>query len=406
MGKEAGPLSFLPRLPACLSTLSDASFDVADARKEIEEEVTSIQIRLKATLTQVWDENAIFQRIMYKNQNQHRRTIYFRRLMQVRRDLHLLQSFGLQHVVEALPYCVCFSKRKVVPPKVVLTSLGHRIESKESLPVTVQRRLLGGARLLQLMAEPILSASSPIAGLLSQAFFMPFAVTMMAMLARLRVLLVHILYETIAAFNLVSSSMQLMKVSSVPVDIPLYLECSWDGEKIKFFEKLPPQHTPELFSIPTSLSDSTNLPDVGWFTDDRSTLVKEKLHSTGLSEPVLYERDESFILEDSPFELLGEEATETPSIAKEAIPAPSSVTSNVKAVVLSSHEEMVGNSSVEDRAELESWKAELEGWGKPGIDNLVEKSKLDGNSKKRVAYVSVQIGGGKESKMTKTDHQM
>lgn len=153
-----------------------------------------------------------------------------------------------------------------------------------------------------------------------------------------------------------------------------------------------------------SLLDFINFLDVGWFIDDWFILVKEKLYSIGLLELVLYEWDESFILEDFLFEFFGEEVIEIFSIVKEVIFVFSFVILNVKVVVLLSYEEMVGNFSVEDRVELESWKVELEGWGKLGIDNLVEKFKLDGNLKKRVVYVFVQIGGGKEFKMIKIDY--
>lgn len=138
-----------------------------------------------------------------------------------------------------------------------------------------------------------------------------------------------------------------------------------------------------------SLLDFINFLDVGWFIDDWFILVKEKLYSIGLLELVLYEWDESFILEDFLFEFFGEEVIEIFSIVKEVIFVFSFVILNVKVVVLLSYEEMVGNFSVEDRVELESWKVELEGWGKLGIDNLVEKFKLDGNLKKRVVYVFV-----------------
>ncbi|KAJ7219694.1 hypothetical protein O6H91_Y468800 [Diphasiastrum complanatum] len=65
-------------------------------------------------------------------------------------------------------------------------------------------RLLGIARLLQQMQDPILKASSQIAALLGQSFFMPFALTVLAILARLRILLLQALHDVILIYNLLS----------------------------------------------------------------------------------------------------------------------------------------------------------------------------------------------------------
>ena len=442
MGKKAASNPFLPRPPAGLEQFAEEGFD----DNKMEEEVRSTQSRLMEIFTQVWDENATFQRIMYKNQNQHRRTLYFRRLLQVRRDLLLLHSFGLKYVFETLPHCVSFSKQKALPSKALLGSLGQGLKSKEQLILTVQRRLLGTVRLLQLMSDPILSASSVMEGLLSQAFFMPFALTVLAMLARFRVLLIQALYEMVSAFNLVSAFMQKMEIASVRTDVPLFIECSWDGVKLAFFEKAPPRPSSppqELIPLPTCVSHATNLPNVGWFIDDRSTLAREKLQSSGVVEPVLYDRDGSFILEDSQFELLGEEVEETGTLMQ-AIPAISSAISSMEVEVSSGTPEiglnlktdigsipaaavstpsstipskgaesssgigqLKGGLTADVKAELESWKAELESWGIKEADKSVkELHTSDVNTKKRVAYVSVQIGGSKESKFLKSEHPM
>jgi hypothetical protein len=262
------------------------------------------------------------------------------------------------------------------------------------------------------------------------------------MLARFRVLLMQALYEMISAFNLVSAFMQKMGIAPVPADVPLFVECSWDGAKLAFFEKAPPPQPPpppqELVPLPTFVSDTIKLPDAGWFIDDRSTLASEKLQSSGVVEPVLYEREESFILEDSRFELLGEEDVEKTDIPMQAIPTLSSAMLSMEADVSSGlpetglnlktdmagipvaailtpsatipRKEAESSSGVgqlkrglnaDAKAELESWKAELESWGSKEVD---KPSSSDVNTKKRVAYVSVQIGGAKEPKIPKTGH--
>lgn len=426
MGKKSGKgglPAFIPRPPTCLKQFAEETFD----SKKAEEEVKSIQNRLRGLLTQVWEDNAIFQRIMYKNQNQHRRTVYFRRLLQVRRDLLLLESFPLKEIVEALPHCISFSKQKALPPKAVLNSLGQGLQSKEQMILTVQRRLLGVSRLLQMMADPILNAGLAIEGLLSQAFFMPFALTVLALLARFRMILIKALYEVISAFNLVSASVKKLEIPSVQTDVPLCLECRWDGVKLVFFEKAPPPPPPqELVPLPSSLSDAEKLPDVGWFIEDRSTSVQ----GLGVLKPALYEREESFILEGFQFELLGEEDdVEAAAVPISTLGAAmeSEVSSGIEEITRSCSAEMTGDlreavstpcSSREAkifsgtkqklaqdlksdaRAELESWKAELESWGS-SKDKSVDKSK-----KKRVAYVAVELGASKKSKTLKTGHFM
>ena len=139
----------------------------------------------------------------------------------------------------------------------------------------------------------------------------------------------------VSAFNLVSAFLQKMEIASVRTDVPLFIECSWDGVKLAF-EKAPPRPSSppqELIPLPTCVSYATHLPDVGWFIDDRSNSAREKLRSSGV-EPVLYDREGSFILEDSQFELLGEEVDET-GTQMQAIPTLSSAVSSMEVNVSS-----------------------------------------------------------------------
>lgn len=210
--------------------------------------------------------------------------------------------------------------------------------------------------------------------------------------------------------------MQKMEIAPARPDVPLFLECSWNGLKLVFLEKARPPLPPQvLIPLPPCLSDAEQLPDVGWFIDDRSTSLKEKLQSTAELEPVLYEREESFVLEDSEFELeAGVPMEETPPLisSMEAKVSSGIIAQNSSTGITGLPAEAVstpssgissgnGKLAQDVKAELESWKNELESWGSKSEDKVVG---VDKNTKKRtVAYVSVQV---KESKSLKTGHPM
>lgn len=83
MRKKDGAPPFLHHPPACLALFAEDGIDSVGRDKVVEAEARDIQRRLIEQLTQVWAENATFQRLMYKNRNQHRRAVYYRRLSQV-----------------------------------------------------------------------------------------------------------------------------------------------------------------------------------------------------------------------------------------------------------------------------------------------------------------------------------
>ncbi|KAF3775078.1 hypothetical protein EJ110_NYTH50210 [Nymphaea thermarum] len=55
---------------------------------------------LRSRLSQLRTEFAVFDRVIFKHKNQHRRTAYFGRLLKVRRDLRLLNSAGLDEILK------------------------------------------------------------------------------------------------------------------------------------------------------------------------------------------------------------------------------------------------------------------------------------------------------------------
>lgn len=192
-----------------------------------------MELRLQKVLLQLGNEITIFERIMYKNTNQHRRALYFRRLFQVRRDLRLLKSARLTELVQNSMQCLRSTSNESS------LSSGMIQSKKTSSAVTkvqdLRRRLYGIARLLEQMPEPIICASLKVAGLLGQTFFMPFALTTFSALARLRVLVQQALHDFVLVFNMLSACPldKLEKDDNHFHEIPDFLDCKWDG--MKFF---------------------------------------------------------------------------------------------------------------------------------------------------------------------------
>ncbi|XP_057433353.1 uncharacterized protein LOC130726142 [Lotus japonicus] len=208
-------------------------------------EFETIEGRITCMLSQLQSECGILHRMVYKNKNQHRRCGYFQRLLKVRRDLRLLQSANLEELVTS-----CFLVIKGDRPKQKV----HLLESLKRRKCDGEKhnfleRLLGAARLLSEMVEAILKAATEISVLFARSFFMGFSVTIMALLARLRVLVQQILLDVVSLFNMVSSlsrKKQSIKISHEKVEVfrefyPVSadfvtLKCVWESDKFILLE--------------------------------------------------------------------------------------------------------------------------------------------------------------------------
>ncbi|KAJ1441380.1 Aspartic peptidase domain superfamily [Sesbania bispinosa] len=173
-------------------------------------DLETIEGRITSMLSQLQSECGILQRMVYKNKNQHRRCSYFQRLLKVRRDLRLLQSENLEELVTS-----CFLVIKGDRPKKKV----HLLESEVSV-------------------------------LFAQSFFMGFSLTIMALLARLRVLVQQILLDVVSLFNTVSSlsrKKQSIKITHEGIEVfrefyPVSddfvtLECVWKLDKFILLER-------------------------------------------------------------------------------------------------------------------------------------------------------------------------
>ncbi|RDX70601.1 hypothetical protein CR513_50140 [Mucuna pruriens] len=217
-------------------------------------EFETIEARITSMLPQLQSECGILQRMAYKNKNQHRRCSYFQRLLKVRRDLRLLQSANLEELVKS---CLLVIRGDRPKQKIhLLESLKRRKCDNEKH--NFMERLLGVARLLAEMVEPILKAATypsatviiEISVLFAQSFFTGFSLTIMALLARLRVLVQQILLDVVSLFNMVSSlsiTKQSIKIihNGIEVFRDFYpvsddfvtLECVWKSDKFILLER-------------------------------------------------------------------------------------------------------------------------------------------------------------------------
>ncbi|XP_059444169.1 uncharacterized protein LOC132176069 [Corylus avellana] len=228
-------------------------------------EVETLEERLTSMLGQLQTECGILERMVYKNKNQHRRCSYFQYLMKVRRDLRLLQSAKLEELVDS---CFLIITGKRPKQKVhLLESLKRR--KCDGGKHNFMERLLGSARLLSQMVGPMLMAATEISILLARSFFMGFSLTILGLLARLRVLVQQILLDVVSVFNMVSSlsqKKQYIKINQEGIEVfrEFYptnedfvtLDCVWKSDKFVLLERM---HNSKTGSQDEDLKEDSSL---------------------------------------------------------------------------------------------------------------------------------------------------
>uniref|UniRef100_A0A453KZ97 Nucleolus and neural progenitor protein-like N-terminal domain-containing protein n=2 Tax=Aegilops tauschii subsp. strangulata TaxID=200361 RepID=A0A453KZ97_AEGTS len=110
--------------------------------------------RLRAALRHLQAEAGVLERLVYKHRNQHRGAAYFQYLLKVRRDLKLLLGANLMEVINAVfPVITC---RK---PANTILATNRQGKRKPGANHSHYKRLLGVARLLSQMAEPVMKGA-------------------------------------------------------------------------------------------------------------------------------------------------------------------------------------------------------------------------------------------------------
>lgn len=203
------------------------------------QENEDVEKRVKSLLAHLKSESAILDKIVYKMKNQHRRAFYFQYLLKVRRDVNLLKSANLEGILNFLFH--------VIKEKKPDNSAKKRKLNKESCQFHL--RLLGGARLLSQMVEPMVKAAIEFSTLLARSFFQSFSLAILALLARLRVLAQQILLDVVSIYNMFSTTHGAQ--STVPnfggVEVVreyypsdnevIALDCVWETDKFVLIEK-------------------------------------------------------------------------------------------------------------------------------------------------------------------------
>ncbi|KAL9233475.1 hypothetical protein vseg_008472 [Gypsophila vaccaria] len=259
-------------------------------------EIELLEGRLKSFLCQLQAESGILDRIVYKNKNQHRRCSYFQYLLKVRRNLKLLHSINLEELLDS-----CFN---------VIT--GKKAKAKAHFLETLKRRkceggnynflerLLGVARLLSAMVEPILKTAIEIATLLARTFFMAFSVMILALLGRVRVLVQQMLLDVVSVYNKVTSvaqKKQSIKISQDGIEVfreyyPMMeevvtAECVWETDKFVLVEKSNKVDVNLVENLETEQSIKTSIRyrSIGIsLKDDEHDPMEDDVHESGLED--------------------------------------------------------------------------------------------------------------------------
>ncbi|WOG90552.1 hypothetical protein DCAR_0309796 [Daucus carota subsp. sativus] len=229
----------------------------------MDSEIGSLEeARLESLIKELRVEYGILDKLVYKNKNQHRRSSYFQYLLKVRRDLRLLlQSDNLETTLNS-SFLVVHGKRPKQKVQLLESLKRRKCDGKH----TFLDQLLASARLLSQIIEPMVKAAMEISALIARSFFMGFSLTVMALLARLRVLVQQILLDVVSVFNAVSSlsrKEQSVKLTQDGLEVyrdlypaieqSVYLDCVWKTDKFVLFESI---------NVPVNKNQDANLLDV------------------------------------------------------------------------------------------------------------------------------------------------
>uniref|UniRef100_J3MYZ0 Nucleolus and neural progenitor protein-like N-terminal domain-containing protein n=1 Tax=Oryza brachyantha TaxID=4533 RepID=J3MYZ0_ORYBR len=202
--------------------------------------------RLRGALRSLQQEAGVLERLVYKHRNQHRGAAYFQYLLRVRRDVKLLLATGLGDVLTAVSPVVASRK----PANTILV-VGRQGKKKPGANHSHHERLLGVARLLSEMAEPVMKGAVQISFLLARSFFVDLCTAVLALLARVRVLVQQMLLDVVSIYNKATDLIDKKQSVKISIggaeafreyypssnDAHTFLECIWVKDKFILHEK-------------------------------------------------------------------------------------------------------------------------------------------------------------------------
>ncbi|KAF0914451.1 hypothetical protein E2562_028529 [Oryza meyeriana var. granulata] len=211
-------------------------------RQEGEEE----EERLRGALRSLQQEAGVLERLVYKHRNQHRGAAYFQYLLKVRRDVKLLLVAGLGDVLTAV-FPVLASRK----PANTILAVNRQSKRKPGANHSHHERLLGVARLLSEMAEPVMMGAVQISFLLARSFFVDLCTAVLALLARVRVLVQQMLLDVVSVYNKATDLIDRKQSVKISIggaqafreyypssnDARTFLECVWVKDKFVLHEK-------------------------------------------------------------------------------------------------------------------------------------------------------------------------
>ncbi|CAG8589937.1 1412_t:CDS:2 [Funneliformis mosseae] len=185
---------FFPREALCSSSLSNqihlSSFN----------QLTSQVIIFQKN--ELWDEANILERLYYKNKNQHQRSIYFRKIVEIRRMLKRIKEMEINVLMSE--FIGNFYSTKISGKA---QNTWDQVPSQEMV-VFVMNRLICVAFLMNKALGTFIDTFeylSTFNALLRQTEFMSFALTCLAILARLNILTRVLLQEIKKCYGLLKN---------------------------------------------------------------------------------------------------------------------------------------------------------------------------------------------------------
>merc|ERR1712070_573836 len=143
---------------------------------------SAVERAVAVTFDLIRAEAATLDRIIYKNTNQHNRSVHFRHLKEVQRRLRELINLHVRETAHSLRLLVNAPTLKRSDPG----SAGS-LPCQQALRFLLLRIILAASSGEQVLVT-LVTASRQLVAMLSQTYFMPFGVTNLALLSRVYVL--------------------------------------------------------------------------------------------------------------------------------------------------------------------------------------------------------------------------